>query len=306
MTTRNCFIVLLLAAAGDRAPAWKGHEEKAPAPKTAADFEGGTPIPSGAMTIIIPWTGKQSIMCVGAKSIERQIAFIDFGTEENEAQTDEKQKMLLGSVTLDEKGSGTGSFIAHTSRLRSGDKKRDGYLMGGAWLDAENNPTLGFKATKMTKLKPTVWEVEGDWTMRGVSKKVKFFSNVRYVPEMKYLGKNIARMTGSFDINLKEFGMDNGTVGDRRLLRRVDCRRRTARNHQAVVRCAPCGGAVSSGRRCSPSSSPRCWTRRLAARSRCSTRCTPMWSARRPARSTTRETTWRSCTGARSPSRASG
>lgn len=212
MSSRHRFPILFLAAV---LALCVGCEEK---PKDAApakpeSFEGGTPIPDGAMTIVFPWLGKQSVMCVGEKSVERQIAFLDFGTEQNDAQKDEKQTMFFGSITLDAKGSGTGAFVANAVQLRSGHAGRDKKLMEGAWLDAETHPTLSFTATKMTKVKPTVWHIEGDWNMRGVSKKVSFHANVRFVPEMKWLGKNIARVKGSFEINLKDFGVTNPSVG---------------------------------------------------------------------------------------------
>ena len=215
MTSPKSFTVLALVAASFLAI---GCEEPTPgganAPaKTAASYEGGTPLPTGAMTIIFPWMGKQSIMCVGEKSVERQVAFIDFGTDQNDAQKDPKQQMLFGSVTLDEKGNGTGAFIANAKQLRSGHAGRDTKLLEGAWLDEPSHPTLGFTATKMTKVKPTVWQVEGTWNMRGVSKQVTFFANVRYVGEMKYVGKTVARMKGSFNINLKEYGITNPSVG---------------------------------------------------------------------------------------------
>lgn len=198
------FAVALLGACEDKAP------DAAPdLSKQAKAMEGGTPIPTGAMRILFPWTGKQSVMCVGANSVERQIAYIDFGTEQNDA-TD---SMLFGQIAIDKAGAATGEFVINATRLRSGDAKRDGYLMGGAWLDAESNPTLAFNIKKMKRLLPTVFHVEGSWYMRGVAKDVSFLANARHVAEMKYLGKNIARVKGAFEINLKDFGMDNGTVG---------------------------------------------------------------------------------------------
>ncbi len=37
-------------------------------------------------------------MCIGDKSVERQIAFVDFGTEQNDAQKDPKAQMALAEA----------------------------------------------------------------------------------------------------------------------------------------------------------------------------------------------------------------
>lgn len=198
------FAVALLGACEDKAP------EAAPDLSAQAKaMEGGTPIPTGPMRILFPWTGKQSVMCVGANSVERQIAFIDFGTDQNDAA----DSMLFGQIAIDKAGAATGEFVVNATRLRSGDGKRDAKLLQGGWLDAETHKTLGFTVKKMKRLLPTVFHVEGSWNMRGFSKDVSFLANARHVAEMKWVGKNIARVKGAFEINLKEFGMDNGTVG---------------------------------------------------------------------------------------------
>jgi polyisoprenoid-binding protein YceI len=186
-------------------------EPPAPAAGSAADLaalEGGEALPAGALKVTFPWMGKQSVMCIG-DSIERQIAFLDFGTEQNDAN----DSAFLGTVLIDDQGVGTGSFRIAAAQLRSGHHDRDTKLLGGAWLDAESHPHLGLEIRRMTRVRPTVWKVEGVWTMRGISKEVTFHVNARAVGEMKWVGDNVARITGRFDINLKHFGMDNGSVG---------------------------------------------------------------------------------------------
>lgn len=178
------------------------------APRDHPAAEGGTPLPECAMTVSFPWMGKQSVMCVG-DSVERQIAFLDFTSETNEGDG----SSLLGTVAIDEKGVGTGRFTAAAKALRSGHADRDVKLMGGAWLDAETHPTLGLEIKRMTRIKPTVWKVEGSWTMRGVTRDVTFQVNARSVGEMKYVGEDVVRITGRFDVDLKQYGMDNGSVG---------------------------------------------------------------------------------------------
>ena len=63
----------------------------------------------------------------------REVAFIDFSTEENEAQSDEKQKMLLGRVTLDKDGNlglgytRAGNFTFATTALGLGVAARSSF-----------------------------------------------------------------------------------------------------------------------------------------------------------------------------------
>ena len=169
----------------------------------AAALEGGKPLPKGAMTIDFGWMGKQSIMCIG-DSVERQIAFVDFSDAE---------RKVLGSVTIDDKGVGTGKFTAPILSLKTGHVDRDVKLRNHNWLVAEKHPDLVLEATKMTRVKPTVWRIDGTWTMKGVTKPISFLANVRYVGEMKYVGKQVIRAKGGFRIHLKDYEILNPAVG---------------------------------------------------------------------------------------------
>ena len=168
-----------------------------------AALEGGKPLPEGAMDITFPWIGKQSIMCVG-DSVERQIAFVDFSDEDVDS---------LGSVQVAADGTATGSFTVRAVDLKTGHAGRDKKLMDGAWLDAESNPTVSFTAKSMKRVKPTVWQINGQWNMRGTFKTVSFLANVRWIGEMKYVGKTVVRVKGQFRINLKDYGITNPSVG---------------------------------------------------------------------------------------------
>lgn len=168
-----------------------------------AAMEGGTPMPAVACKVQFPWMGKQSVMCVG-DSFERQIAFVDFAHEGVDA---------IGSAALEADGSGTATFTVPAKSLLTGHADRDEKLLGGAWLDAETHPNLVLDITSMKKLKPTVWRAKGTWEVRGSAKPVEFLVNVRYIEEMKYVGKDVVRVTGSFDFDMKEHGILNDSVG---------------------------------------------------------------------------------------------
>ena len=181
-----------------------GCEEGGFSEEQIAAVEGGTPLPEGAATITFPWFGKQSVMCVG-DAVERQIAFVDF--------TNDEVQDAFGTVTVDASGAATGSFSTPSSELRTGHTGRDEKLQGGAWLDAESNPTLEFKATEMKRIRPTVWACKGTWTMRGVTKDVTFLANVRFVPKMQNVGENVVRVKARFDVDLREHDVGGQWAG---------------------------------------------------------------------------------------------
>ncbi len=171
-------------------------------------LEAGNPIPSGACRIVFPWMGKQSVMCVG-DSVERQIAFVDFSAEADAIP----DSGLIGTVDVDARGGATGSFTVPAVLLRTGDKSRNEKLQGGAWLDAESNPSLELRLIRAQRVGNTVWDIYGEWTMRGVTQPVSILANVQHVPEMKHMGKNLARVKGSFFIDLKQHEILNDAVG---------------------------------------------------------------------------------------------
>ena len=198
-------VLLLLAACGDRGPtSTTGPAGVASAADPLAAFEGGDPIPDGAASIEFLWIGKQSVLCVG-DAFERQVAFVDFSAEGG--------AMEVGTATLDADGSGEARFAVPVATLRTGHEDRDAKLLGGLWLDAESHPEIVFESTKLERVRPTVWHVEGTWTMKGVSKPVSFHVNVRYMPEMQNVGKDVVRMKASFDIQLADYGVGGKYVG---------------------------------------------------------------------------------------------
>lgn len=68
-------------------------------------------------------------------------------------------------------------FSADVNSINTDDEKRDGHLKSPDFFDAEKNPKITFKATsvKPTKVK-TTYTLEGDLTMKGVTKKVKLMA----------------------------------------------------------------------------------------------------------------------------------
>ena len=182
---------------------------KTPSAKAAGEddpvaaLEAGEPLPEGALEIGFPWMGKQSVMCVG-DAVERQIAFVDFSDEE---------RTSIGSISVDTDGKASGRFVVQATDLRTGAEKRDTKLQDHNWLEAEAHPELVLACTSMARVKPTVWKIEGTWTMKGVTQPVSFHANVRYVGEMRNVGDRVVRVKAAFPIRLRDFEIVNPSVG---------------------------------------------------------------------------------------------
>ena len=86
----------------------------------------------------------------------------------------------------------------------TGSGMKNGKLKGKSFFDVEHNPLITFHSTKVTQTGPDTVEFEGDFTIRGVTKKEKL--------TFKVTGKG----TGSGSINgvmafdRKEYGMNSG------------------------------------------------------------------------------------------------
>jgi hypothetical protein len=204
MRIRLVVPALLLALAPLATPPVHAEDRPAPAvPAPPPNLEGGTPIPQGAATISFPWIGKQSITAT-SDAFERMVAQVDFSDDAHPA---------LGEVKLDAQGGGTGSFAVKVTDLVTGSKSRDEHLRSGGWLDAEKTPDIKLEITKLTRVKPTVFKLDGNWTMHGVTKPISTWANVRYLPEMNHLGKDIVRVKATFDVSLKAHGLTNPGIG---------------------------------------------------------------------------------------------
>lgn len=93
------------------------------------------------------------------------------------SETEGKFKVYEGTVSSKSETDFTDAkieFSVDVNSINTDDEKRDGHLKSPDFFDAANHPKMTFKATSMKpgKIKGT-YDLEGDLTMRGVTKKVK-------------------------------------------------------------------------------------------------------------------------------------
>jgi len=54
--------------------------------------------------------------------------------------------------------------------VNTGSGMKDGKLKSKDFFDAEHDPLITFHSTKITQIGPTTVEIDGDFTIRGVTK----------------------------------------------------------------------------------------------------------------------------------------
>lgn len=86
----------------------------------------------------------------------------------------------------------------------TGSGMKDGKLKGQDFLDVEHNPVITFKSTKIVQTGPDTFEVDGDFTMRGVTKPEKLMLTV------SGKGTGSGTIVGTMAFDRKDYGMNKG------------------------------------------------------------------------------------------------
>ena len=87
----------------------------------------------------------------------------------------------------------------------TGSGMKDGKLRGKDFFDVKQDPYITFKSTKIVQTGPTTFEVDGDFTIRGVTRQEKL--------ELDLSGKRgsgVGTVTGTMAFDRKEYGMNSG------------------------------------------------------------------------------------------------
>jgi polyisoprenoid-binding protein YceI len=86
----------------------------------------------------------------------------------------------------------------------TGSGMKNGKLKGKDFFDVEHNPLITFHSTKVTQTGPDSVEFEGDFTIRGVTKKEKLLFQVTGK------GTGSGSIKGVMAFDRKEYGMNSG------------------------------------------------------------------------------------------------
>jgi polyisoprenoid-binding protein YceI len=97
-------------------------------------------------------------------------------------------------------------FTIQVASITTNDDKRDGHLKGPDFFDAAKYPTIVFKSTSIRRITENKYELEGELTMHGVTKKVKW--ELRYNGTVKDpYGNTRAGFKAVTSINRKDYGV---------------------------------------------------------------------------------------------------
>ncbi len=128
------------------------------------------------------------------------------------SETEGKFKVYQGSVSSKSDMDFTDAkidFTVDAASINTEDEKRDGHLKSPDFFDVAKYPNITFKSTSMkpTGKGATSYTVEGELTMHGVTKKVKFnaIGAAKVVKDPYGNTKNGFKITGT--INRKDFGL---------------------------------------------------------------------------------------------------
>jgi polyisoprenoid-binding protein YceI len=107
--------------------------------------------------------------------VDRPHSEADFSVRHMMSKVSGKFDDFTGTIALDRANAAASSveFTIKTASINTGDPNRDKHLRTADFFDAEKNPEIHFKSTAIAPTKTkNVYNVTGDLTMRGVTKRV--------------------------------------------------------------------------------------------------------------------------------------
>jgi polyisoprenoid-binding protein YceI len=88
--------------------------------------------------------------------------------------------------------------------VNTGSGTKNGTIKGKDFFDVKKNPLIAFKSTKFAQTGPGTFEVDGDFTIRGVTKPEKLTLTVSGT------GAGSGKIVGTMAFDRKQYGMNSG------------------------------------------------------------------------------------------------
>ena len=100
--------------------------------------------------------------------------------------------------------SGVLDIKIYADSVDTGSGMKNGKLKGKDFFNVSEDPFITFKSTKVVQTGPDTFELDGDFTIRGVTRPEKL--------ELKVLGKGTgaATINGTMAFDRKDYGMNSG------------------------------------------------------------------------------------------------
>jgi len=116
-------------------------------------------------------------------------------------------KEFSGTLELDEDPVDSKiSVTMQAATVETKDANRDNHLRTNDFFDVENHPTWTFTSTAIRPVTATEWQVDGDLTIRGVTKQVTLDATLEGVVQDPY-GFHRVGFSASTTINRDDFGV---------------------------------------------------------------------------------------------------
>jgi polyisoprenoid-binding protein YceI len=110
------------------------------------------------------------------------------------------------TFTSPDETTGVLEITIQAASVDTGSGMKNGKLRGKDFFDVEQNPVIAFKSTKIVKTGHETYEVDGDFTIRGVSNPEKMTLTV------SGKGTGSGEIKGKMVFNRKNYGMNKGIV----------------------------------------------------------------------------------------------
>jgi polyisoprenoid-binding protein YceI len=102
--------------------------------------------------------------------------------------------------------------LIEAASIETRDAQRDAHLKSADFFDVEKFPTLSFKSTHISQVRDGELAVEGDLTIRGVTRKVLFSVEGPTPPVKDPWGNTRVAVSATTKINRKDFGLTWNTA----------------------------------------------------------------------------------------------
>lgn len=114
-----------------------------------------------------------------------------------------------GALEMDDKDltKTTGAITLDVSTINTANEKRDAHLKGEDFFDTSKNPAITYVIKKVSKSKNGKYKMEGELTMKGVTKPITL-NDVEITPTVKDPWGGIRRgFNGTTSLNRKDYGL---------------------------------------------------------------------------------------------------
>jgi len=91
-----------------------------------------------------------------------------------------------------------------SASVDTGSGMKNGKLKSADFFDVDHNPLITFKSTKIVQTGANTFEIDGDFTIRGVTKPEKLTLTASGI------GTGVGEVKGIMAFDRKEYGMNSG------------------------------------------------------------------------------------------------